>query len=181
MNPLFQIKSSQAININYRNWLIIWNSKTTLRDWQEGGFKGRIKATSTPLFSIIVIYLKLIKNRITCLYNWFRSYNKIASKGCAGGLNSIVLLLWLNLNLVRWSPVLCMLCVTRHLSALHSTCDAWGICSWNPYMSRQQSPLCLTQPFISCWGIVFHFKAVKNRIGIRPNRKSCSILHPRLW
>ncbi len=27
-----------------------------------------------------------LKQRITCLINWFRSYNKIASKGCAGGL-----------------------------------------------------------------------------------------------
>ena len=28
-----------------------------------------------------------LKQRITCLFNWFRSYNKIASKGCVGGLN----------------------------------------------------------------------------------------------
>ncbi len=27
-----------------------------------------------------------LKQRITCLFNWFRSYNKIASKGCVGGL-----------------------------------------------------------------------------------------------
>ena len=28
-----------------------------------------------------------LKQRILCLFNWFRSYNKIASKGGVGGLN----------------------------------------------------------------------------------------------
>ncbi len=45
----------------------------------------------THELNIITFYVMYgygsLKQRITCLFNWFRSYNKIASKGCAGGLN----------------------------------------------------------------------------------------------
>ncbi len=31
-----------------------------------------------------------LKQRITCLFNRFRPYNKISSKGCVGGLNKVL-------------------------------------------------------------------------------------------